>query len=245
MKPRLLDLFCCAGGASTGYARAGFSVYGVDIERQPHYPFPFHQGDAIDVLRRLIAREAVPFTHPAGEVEWLALADFVALAASPPCQPFSITKNSHTVEHPDFLDATRELLQASGKLYVIENVEGAPLIEPLRLCATEFGLRSDDVDGVQLALRRHRLFESNMWLWGRGGCQHDDTIVAGVYGGSRHKKPEHRDGPRRGGYTPALAVRAALLGIDWKMTEHELNQSIPPAYTEWIGHQLLNTLVAA
>lgn len=224
--PKLLDLFSCAGGAAMGYHRAGFDVVGVDIQPQPHYPFEHHVADALEFL--------AAHGH-----------EFDAIHASPPCQAYSITKNGHTVEHPELLGPTRELLREIGRPYVIENVEGAPMIDPLRLCATEFGLRADDVDGVPLALRRHRLFESSTWLWGRGGCQHDDTIVAGVYGGSRHEKPEHRDGPRRGGYTPALPVRAALLGIDWKMTEHELNQAIPPAYTEWIGRQLLDVLVPA
>ena len=123
---------------------------------------------------------------------------------------------------------------------MIENVEGAPLIDPLTLCGSEFGLRALDVDGVPLVLRRHRLFESNLWLVGAGGCYHDRTQVAGSYTAGRHRTPAHRDNPeRRGGYTPALSVRAALLGIDWRMNEHELAQAIPPAYTEFIGAQLL------
>lgn len=222
--PRLLDLFSCAGGAGMGYHRAGFEVVGVDIEPQPHYPFEHHVADALTF--------AVEHAH-----------EFDVIHASPPCQVYSATANAHSVEHPDLLAPTRELLQSIGLPYVIENVERAPLINPLRLCATEFGLRADDVDGEPLALRRHRLFESSMWLWGRGGCMHDDTPVGGVYGGSRHEKPEHRDRPRRGGYTPALSVRAALLGIDWEMNEHELNQAIPPAYTEHIGSQVMAELL--
>jgi DNA (cytosine-5)-methyltransferase 1 len=240
MKPKLLDLFCCAGGAGTGYSRAGFDVYGVDIDPQPRYPFPFHLGDALDVLRRLLRGEAIAFTAPGGSVVMLSLNDFAAIHTSPPCQFFSITSRAHSVEHPDLLEPTRQALRESGKPYVIENVEGAPLVNPLRLCGSEFRLRAEDVDGLPLALRRHRLFESNMWLMGAGGCSHDDTQVAGSYKASRHRTPEQRDNPaRRGGYTPALPVRAALLGIDWPMNEHELAQSIPPAYTEFIGHQLI------
>lgn len=226
-RPKLLDLFSCAGGAGVGYQRAGFDVVGVDIQVQKHYPFEFHQGDAIAYL----------------EEHWQ---EFDAVHLSPPCQPFSITQHAHTNEHPDLLVPAREAVVKTGLPYVIENVEGAPLINALTLCGTEFGLRALDVDGVPLALRRHRLFESNVWLMGAGGCSHDETQVAGSYKASRHRTPEHRDNPaRRGGYTPALKVRAELLGIDWKMNEHELAQAIPPAYTAFIGAQLLESLAVA
>ncbi len=227
MKPRLLDLFCCAGGAAMGYHRAGFEVVGVDINPQKNYPFEFHQADAIDYL--------IAHAH-----------EFAAVHASPPCQTHSITKHAHASEHPDLLEPTRDALIETGLPYVIENVEGAPLRDPLTLCGSEFGLRAEDIDGLPLALRRHRLFESNIWLVGAGGCIHDDTQIAGSYTAGRHRTPEHRDNPaRRGGYTPALKVRAALLGIDWKMNEHELAQAIPPAYTEFIGGQLLAALAVA
>lgn len=225
---RLLDLFCCAGGAGMGYHRAGFEVVGVDLEPQKNYPFEFHQGDALEYL--------TAHGH-----------EFDAIHASPPCQLYSTTKHSHDAsKHPDLLAPTRAALIASKLPYVIENVEGAPLREPLTLCGSEFGLRALDIDGLPLALRRHRLFESNVWLMGAGGCSHDRTQVAGSYTAGRHRTPEHRDNPaRRGGYTPALTVRAALLGIDWPMNEHELAQAIPPAYTEWIGRQLMEALVNA
>lgn len=247
MRPRLLDLFCCAGGAGTGYHRAGFDVYAVDNEPQPRNPFPFHQGDALAVVRRLSLGESVPFKHRDGTVEWLSLPDFSAIHASPPCQPFSKTAHLHNNVHPDLLAPTREFLIESGLPYVIENVEGAPLIAPLTLCGSEFGLTAPDVDGLPLALRRHRLFESNVWLMGAGGCDHDPTVqVAGSYTAGRHRTPAHRDNPeRRGGYTPALNVRAALLGIDWRMNEHELAQAIPPAYTAFIGAQLIEALELA
>lgn len=222
---RILDLFSCAGGAAMGYHRAGFEVVGVDVVAQKHYPFEFHQADAIEYLNA--------HAH-----------EFDAVHASPPCQAHSKTKHAHSVQHADLLEPTRAALITTGLPYVIENVEGAPLINPLRLCGTEFGLRAADVDGVPLAMQRHRLFESNLWLVGAGGCNHDDTQVAGSYEGSYHRKPEHRDDPtRRGGYTPALAVRADLLGIDWPMTGHELAQAIPPAYTAFIGSQLMAHLM--
>lgn len=220
MKPKLLDLFCCAGGAGAGYHRAGFEITGVDISPQPRYPFEFIQADAIEYVRE----------H--GHL-------FDVIHASPPCQAFSTTRHAHSVEHPDLLGPTRDALEATWKPYVIENVPGAPLRSPLLLCGSEFGLRARDVDGVELAMRRHRLFESNVWLMGAGGCAHDSTQVAGSYTGSRHRKPEHRDNPeRRGGYTPAVSVRADLLGVEW-MNEREMAQAIPPAYTEHIGRQLM------
>lgn len=227
MKPRLLDLYSCAGGAAMGYHYVGFDVVGVDREPQPNYPFEFIQADAIE------------FGYEHGH-------EFAVRHASPPCYAHSKTKHTHKVQHEDLLEPTRRMLREVGGPYVIENVEGAPLIDPLTLCGSEFGLRAMDVDGVELALRRHRLFESNVWLTGPGGCIHDNTQVAGSYTASRHRTPAQRDNPsRRGGYTPALAVRAALLGIDWKMTEYELAQAIPPAYTRWIGAQLLDHLAVA
>lgn len=212
-----------------GYHKAGFEVTGVDKDKQKNYPFEFIQTDAIEYL----------FEH--GH-------EYVVRHASPPCQLFSTTKHSHADkgEHPDLLVPTRKALIEVGGIYVIENVEGAPLIDPLTLCGSEFGLRAPDVDGLPLALKRHRLFESNVWLVGAGGCAHDNTQIAGSYTAGRHRTPEHRDNPaRRGGYTPALSVRAALLGIDWTMNEHELAQAIPPAYTEFIGDQLIKALAVA
>lgn len=243
---RLLDLFCCAGGAGMGYHRAGFAVYGVDIEPQPNYPFAFHQGDVLEVIATLIAGGQVEFVWPDGRTESLSRADFIAAHASPPCQFHSITANAHSVAHVDLLEPTRLLLIDLGLPYVIENVEGAPLADPVLLCATMFGLRAADVDGVELQLQRHRLFETSFAVaLAPAPCAHDSTPVGGVYGGSRHRKPEHRDNPeRRGGYVPARSVRETLLGIDWMRTDHELAQAIPPAYTEWIGRELLEELAA-
>lgn len=221
MTPRLLDLFCCAGGAGFGYARAGFEVVGVDIEPQPNYPFEFHQGDAIEYL--------LEHGH-----------EFDVIHASPPCQTYSVTANAHANQHPDLLEPTRAALVEVGRPYIIENVVGAPLNDPILLCGTMFGLRALDVDGVELQLQRHRLFETTFSIpLAPAPCAHDSTPVGGSYKGSRNRTPADRSAKRRGGYTPALSVRAALLGIDWPMTEHELAQAIPPVYTEWIGTQLL------
>jgi DNA (cytosine-5)-methyltransferase 1 len=245
MRPRLLDLFCCEGGASKGYDRAGFQVYGLDLFQKfsrKRYPFPSYQGDALDALRRLLAGDTLPFTDQDGTVEWLTLADFAAIAASPPCQFYSITKHSHSNQHPDLIDPVRALLDATGLPYVIENVPGAPLRSPLTLCGTEFNLTATDEDGQRLHLKRHRLFESNVLLLGAGGCRCAEFKrrgfgVGGVYSGGSVDKA-HAKYVRRGGYTPAKHVREALIGADW-MTLDGLSQSIPPAYAEHIGQQLI------
>jgi DNA (cytosine-5)-methyltransferase 1 len=228
---RLLDLFCCAGGASVGYARAGFTVVGVDSDPNhgKRYPFEFHHADALDYVKE--------HGH-----------EFDAIAASPPCQAYTTANRANRAAgkqpHPDLVGPTRDALVATGRPYVIENVEGAPLVNPLRLCGTEFGLVAPDDDGLMLELRRHRLFESNVYLYGAGGCQHRPVTgyqVGGVYGGGSGTITRART-IRHGGYTPPTAVRAQLLGVDWTMTQHELSQAIPPAYTEHIGRQLLAVL---
>ena len=111
-KPRLLDLFCGAGGAAMGYYRAGFDVVGVDIKPQPRYQFEFHQGDALEYCA----------AHGY---------EFDVIHASPPCQAYSVTRSIHGNEYPDLVAVTRAALQATGKPWVIENVVGAPLFSPL------------------------------------------------------------------------------------------------------------------
>lgn len=119
--PRCLDLFCCAGGASTGYAMAGFEVVGVDIAFTPRYPFPFIRLDALDMDPR-----------------FLATFDFIH--ASPPCQSYSdlAKRNGNAHEWPRLIEPVRALLLKSGRPYTIENVEGAPLRDPVMLCGTMF-----------------------------------------------------------------------------------------------------------
>jgi DNA (cytosine-5)-methyltransferase 1 len=119
LKPLLLDLFCCAGGASQGYADAGFEVVGVDIEPQPYYPFQFIQADAMT----------------------FGLSGFDAIAASPPCQRYSNAQRIRDNEHPDLIPPLRAKLRAAGVPYVIENVVGAPLLREIELCGAMFGLR--------------------------------------------------------------------------------------------------------
>ena len=202
---RLLDLFCGAGGASMGYHRAGFEVVGVDHRPQPNYPFEFHQADAM--------------TYP--------LDGFDVIHASPPCQQFSRAKHLRdaqggTASGPDLVDATRGRLVDSGKVYVIENVPGAPLHDPLTLCGSSFDLR----------VRRHRLFESNVALADLEHHHREQGRPVGVY----HKMND--DIPHGGRTARTLEDGQDAMRIDW-MNWKELTQSIPPAYTAWIGSQLL------
>lgn len=211
--PRLLDLFCGAGGAAVGYYRAGFDVVGVDINHQS-YPFEFHQADAL--------------TFP--------LDGFDAIHASPPCQAYSSMKHMPDAKiNPEFIEPIRARLIASGLPYIIENVPGAPLIEPVTLCGSMFGL------GVyEFQLRRHRLFESTFTLTAPGLCAHTSPTI-GVYGGHvrcRSAKFWRNTAADFPGYDkPALAK--AAMGIDW-MTLGEISEAIPPAYTEHVGRQLMN-----
>jgi DNA (cytosine-5)-methyltransferase 1 len=209
-----------------GYARAGFEVVGVDLKKQKNYPFEFRHADALASLD--------------------IFAGFDAVHASPPCQAYSVTKHSHKVEHPKLIEPTRALLKWSGLPYVIENVIGAPLISPITLCGTMFDLKTNDTDGRPLVLKRHRLFESNALLL-QPACRCKEyrdlgVKVGGVYGGGSVDRA-HAENVRRGGYTPAGNVRRELMGIDW-CTINELSQAIPPAYTEFIGRQLLEFLPA-
>ena len=227
MKPRLLDLFCGAGGAATGYHRAGFEVVGVDINPQPHYPFEFHQADAMRVL------------YEASKGAYRG--DFSAIHASPPCQAYSIMKHAHNREHPD------RLLAASGIPWIVENVVGAPLDDAVILCGSMFDMTAwDHYIGQTVQLKRHRLFQSSEMVMAPGPCRHLRGVrVGGVYGGAWSKNRSLDPTVKRtGGYAPPDDVQRELMGIDW-MTGNELSQAIPPAYTEWIGAQLIRALEAA
>lgn len=220
---KLLDLFCCEGGAARGYQNAGFEVTGVDTVGRftRRYPGKFVQADALEYVKA--------HGH-----------EYDAIHASPPCQRYSITNAARNHDYPDLVAATRTALEATGKPWVIENVVGAPLHDPVLLCWTMFrepGSVLDD-DGTPLQMFRHRLFESNVPLTVPSPCNHDTRVqVAGAYGGARRDKWEARH-VRKGGYVPSKRVQEELLGIDWA-TQYGLFQSLPPAYTEWVGPQLL------
>ena len=233
VKPRLLDIFCGAGGATKGYQRAGFYVIGVDINPQPRYcGDEFYQIDAMRVLNGGTLG-ASPIFH------------CNAIHASPPCQGYCAMKTmTNSREHPMLIEAVRDALNATGKPWIMENVFGAPLINPLMLCGSHFNLVSSD--GYHL--RRHRYFETNFMVLNGQHCRHGAKTV-GVYGDKardialekRHySKPKETRGKPVG---VVLRKKTAFeaMGIDW-MNMHELSESIPPAYTEFIGRQLLGTV---
>jgi DNA (cytosine-5)-methyltransferase 1 len=233
-RPKLLDLFCCEGGASMGYHRAGWDVYGLDLFEdysQKRYPFPSFRGDWLRFGRMF---EPMKFSNGEHLYWW----DFDAYAASPPCQRYSITNAARQADYPDLIGPVRTALRQTHKPYVIENVVGAPLIDPVELCGCMFNLKARDDDGIMLHLQRARLFESNVPLDQPAHDHSDHEWVGGCYGGARRDKYEAKY-VRKGGYVPKnKAVVEAYMGIDW-MTWKGLHQSIPPAYTEFIGAQLL------
>lgn len=173
---------------------------------------------------------------------------FDAIHASPPCQAYSVLRRANIgTEYPDLVAPTRSRLQGSGLPFVIENVPGAPLVTGLVLCGSMFGLGAVCEDGTYRQLRRHRLFESNVYLW-ELPCDHQGEAI-GVYGGGRAPRWTFANGAtkdpygRRGGYQGTQAEKREAMGIDW-MPGPRLSQAIPPAYTEWIGAQLLASLRA-
>jgi DNA (cytosine-5)-methyltransferase 1 len=213
IKPRLLDLFCCAGGASLGYNQAGFEVVGVDIEPQPNYPYKFIQADALKLDPDFIA-------------------SFDAVHASPPCQSYSdlAKRNGNGDKWPRLIEPVRQMLVDSGLPYVIENVEGAPLINPLVLCGTMFpGLR----------VLRHRLFETNFEITAPPHGKHPKVHTFDKRKSHFGKTNEWKDFVQvTGGGNCTLAAARDAMGIDW-MSKGEINESIPPAYTEFVGRAML------
>lgn len=208
---RILDLFCGAGGAAMGYARAGFVVTGVDKKPQRHYPFRFIKGDVFDVLDRI------------------DLSKFDAIHASPPCQRF--TRNARqrgtAANHPDLIDPTRQRLRAIGRPYVIENVELAPLISPVLLCGVMFGL----------GVFRHRLFELS-WFH---GLRTVDPIHPGRIGDGQYFTVAGHTGynsTRDGRIGGTADDWRGAMDIKW-MNCYELAEAIPPAYTHFIGEHLM------
>jgi DNA (cytosine-5)-methyltransferase 1 len=232
-KPRLLDLFCGAGGAAMGYYRASFQPYGIDNRPQPHYPFPFLQMDALEAMERLLRGEGLTFSSG----ETLYLNDFDAYHASPPCQAFSTIGKMYRSKMPkkervDLIKPIRSILIKTGKPYIIENVPGSPLINPVRLCGSTFCL----------GVRRHRHFEANFYI-AMPICFHkkQSTIFA-VYGDHPENCRVRTDG--KGGNikrAPSVEVGSSAMGIDW-MDWKELTQAIPPAYTEYIGKYLMEAI---
>ena len=214
---RILDLFCGAGGAAVGYARAGFEVVGVDIYPQPNYPFDFIEADALGLL-------LLPSF----------LDGFDAVHASPPCQAYSDLQRRTRRTYPDLIGPVRERLEATGLPWVIENVDGAPLRDPVVLCGTMFpGLR----------VLRHRLFETSFPVaQPRHPARHPLVFT--------HDKRKAHYGRLdqatsyvqvTGGGNCTVANKRAAMGIPW-MTGRELNEAIPPVYTQYVGAALRESL---
>lgn len=213
-RPRLLDLFCCEGGAATGYHHAGFDVVGVDITPQPLYPHPMVVADAL---------------HPPFRLE-----DFDAIHASPPCQSYTTMSNRHGSSEPELIEPVRRMLEQSGRPYVIENVAGARrhMRNPVTLTGEQFRLR----------VWRPRLFETNWLLMTPPRARRQADPVA-VYG-------RKEDGRRLWTRADGTELRAATLTeardamrMPWA-SWNGCREAIPPAYTEFIGTQLLAHLEA-
>ena len=223
-RPKLLDLFCGAGGCAMGYHRAGFEVVGVDHRPQPRFPFHFVQADALEYLEEH-GRE------------------YACVHASPPCQRYSrasFTQNARS-KHPDLLATVRSRLQEVAFSWVIENVDGAPVLHAVQLCGLMFGLK----------VFRHRWLESSHLLIVPNHPSHKGKLigkdgmccVVGHGGGvSRRMRSQaahlNRDGS---GGQQTKAEWAEAMGIDW-MTRNELSQAIPPAYMQFIGAQLMRVV---
>jgi DNA (cytosine-5)-methyltransferase 1 len=200
---RLLDLFCCQGGASAGYVDAGFDVLGVDIDPQPRYPFEFVQADALEYL--------ADYGH-----------GFDMIHASPPCQAHSRAQRIMQREHPDFIAGVRDVCIALGKHYVIENVVGAPLHDPVLLCGAMFGIET----------YRHRLFEASF------------PIVAPTHPEHTHKttkmgrRPKHDEFMHVVGNFSGVSRARDVMGMPWANRDG-LREAIPPIYAQYIGEQVL------
>ena len=209
-----LDLFCGAGGASVGLYRAGFNVAGIDWSPQPNYPFKFTQMDALSA----------------------DFAGFDLIWASPPCQAHSAATRKKE-NHACYIQEIRWRLIRSGKPYVIENVVGAPLQNPIMLCGAMF----------DLGVVRHRLFESNFPIAQPKHVKHKGSLVTGEYvtvagnGGVPAwtlKQREKRGLPRHVPGEMSLERWQQAMGIDW-MPRRPLTQAIPPAYAEYIGREAI------
>lgn len=233
MKPRLLDLFCGAGGAAVGYHRAGFDVVGVDIEPQPNYPFEFIQRDSLAVLEDLIVDRWIEYHTGTYLANGSTVRRIEVIHASPPCQAYSDLRTMPGVadNYPKLVEDVRELLDATCLPYVIENVPGAPLAwQPtldgrngVRLDGAMFGLSEDGY-----GLIRERWFETN-WPIAQPDNGRKQPMRVSVHGGGQPGRTGGRD--------------KRVMGIDW-MTREELNEAIPPAYTEFIGTQLMQHVLS-
>ncbi|MFF2165139.1 DNA methylase [Streptomyces sp. NPDC058175] len=220
-RPLLLDLFSCAGGAATGYARAGFRVHGCDIADRPNYPFTWHRGDALEYLDRLITT---------GEIR-----RYTMVHASPPCQAgCALTVGTNASQgwggtHVDLVAPTRELLDRTGLPYVIEQPNGrAKIRKDLSLCGEMFGL----------GVLRHRNFELGGWTAARPAHPKHRGYVRGYRHGVYRHGPYVAPYGSGGGKATVPEMQEAM-GIAWTDVRKELTEAIPPAYSEFIGRAFL------
>jgi len=214
---KILDLYCCEGGSAKGYANAGFDVVGVDIAPQPRYPFEFHQADALEFFVK----------------NWNK---FNAWHASPPCQAHTRARNLQGNIHVDLIPATRERFAAANARqrlmgvaetpWIIENVPGSPLLSPTLLCGSMFGLET----------YRHRLFETN---WTVAAPLHPEHVARTTKMG---RPPQEGEFMHVVGNFSGVDRGRAVMGMPWA-TQYGLAQAIPPAYTEFLGRQLMRELV--
>jgi len=222
--PVLLDLYCCQGGASEGYRRAGFTVIGFDKDPQPRYPFKFVRADALEVLATVAALGSIKI-----EGGWVRPK---AIAASPPCQGGTNAQKIQNNEHPRLIAPTRTLLDQTGLPYVIENVvpmagveDADPLKDPAMLCGASFGLRT----------YRHRLFETN---WGLTVPEHQPHTQTQVKMG---RPIQPGDFYQAVGNFSGVDIARRDMGVPW-MNRDGVRECIPPAYAEHVGRQLLAIL---
>ncbi|MEV7472248.1 DNA cytosine methyltransferase [Pseudarthrobacter oxydans] len=233
MQPKILDLFAGAGGAAMGYHEAGFEVYGVDIEWQPDFPFAFCLGDAITILSRLLGGGTVTFTRRDGTTEDVRLSDFAAIHGSPPCQAScTLTKGTNSGnEYLNLIPATRALFALFGGPTVIENVQGSDLRRDLTLCGEMFGL----------GVIRHRYFEcSGFTAIAPAHIKHRGRVA-----GWRHG--EWFDGPYfavygEGGGKGTVEQWQDAMDMHWTSNRKSIAESIPKAYTRFIGGQIMQRL---
>ena len=188
-RPILLDTFCCGGGASRGYDLAGFEVYGIDNDpkRLRDYPYPYLVADAMECLIRLKQGEGLTFS----DGRTLYLTDIAAIHGSPPCQGYSIMNNLPWIRsrtYPLLILPLRELLDAIGKPYIIENVAGATSKRNLgKLGLLDHRLRAFWLCGGMfgLPIYRHRYFETNFFWAMPGHPTHRRVISSGRMLGGR------------------------------------------------------------
>ena len=220
MRPKLLDLYSCAGGAGFGYDLAGFDVTGLDKEPQPNYPFRFIQGDALEAL-----------------ADRSFMAQWDAVHSSPPCQHKALATLSQRLagaDYPDLIGPTRDLLLANfDGPWVMENVPGAALRPDIRLCGCQFGLT---LPGVGY-LKRERWFETS-WRGFYLEMPHRHTGHAISIAG--HGTPAWMRA--KTGHI-GVAEWRQVMQIDWT-TRAELTEALPPAYTEFVGARLLEHLAS-